>query len=46
MHAKQIYVLARGRIVESGTHDSLLAARGLYGALWREQSARGEVTWH
>jgi ATP-binding cassette subfamily B protein len=43
MHAKQIYVLARGRIVESGTHDSLLAARGLYAALWREQSARGEV---
>jgi ATP-binding cassette subfamily B protein len=43
MHAKQIYVLARGHIVESGTHDSLLAARGLYAALWHEQSARGEV---
>ncbi len=43
MHAKEIYVLARGHIVESGTHDSLLSSRGLYAALWHEQSARGEV---
>jgi ATP-binding cassette subfamily B protein len=43
-HAERIYVLAKGRIVESGTHDSLLVGNGLYAALWREQSARGETT--
>ena len=42
-HAKRIYVLARGLIVESGTHDSLLGTSGLYAALWREQSARREA---
>ena len=42
-HAQRIYVLAKGRIVESGTHDSLLTSNGLYAALWREQSARGEA---
>ncbi|HVR41634.1 MAG TPA: ABC transporter ATP-binding protein, partial [Thermoanaerobaculia bacterium] len=41
-HAQRIYVLAKGRIVETGTHDSLIAARGLYAALWQEQSARRE----
>jgi ATP-binding cassette subfamily B protein len=42
-HAERIYVLAKGRIVESGTHDSLVVSNGLYAALWREQSARGET---
>ncbi|MBV9497048.1 MAG: ABC transporter ATP-binding protein [Acidobacteria bacterium] len=42
-HAQRIYVLAKGRIVESGTHASLLADGGLYAALWREQSARSET---
>jgi ATP-binding cassette subfamily B protein len=41
-HAKRIYVLAKGKLVETGTHDSLLAMNGLYAALWREQSARRE----
>lgn len=41
-HAKRIYVLAKGKLVETGTHDSLLASNGLYAALWREQSARRE----
>jgi ATP-binding cassette subfamily B protein len=41
-HAKRIYVLAKGKLVETGTHDTLLAANGLYAALWREQSARRE----
>jgi ATP-binding cassette subfamily B protein len=41
-HAQRIYVLAKGHIVEQGTHDSLLGANGLYAALWREQSARGD----
>ncbi|HYC58565.1 MAG TPA: ABC transporter ATP-binding protein [Thermoanaerobaculia bacterium] len=42
-HAQRIHVLAKGRVVETGTHDSLLAANGLYAALWREQSARREA---
>ena len=37
MHADRIYVLERGRIVESGRHDDLLAAKGLYYAMWRQQ---------
>jgi ABC-type transport system involved in Fe-S cluster assembly fused permease/ATPase subunit len=35
--ADQILVLRRGRIVERGTHDDLLAAGGEYAALWRRQ---------
>jgi ATP-binding cassette, subfamily B, multidrug efflux pump len=34
----RLIVLDRGRIVEEGAHDSLLAARGTYAALWRRQS--------
>jgi ATP-binding cassette subfamily B multidrug efflux pump len=34
----RLVVLDRGRIVEEGTHDALLAARGHYAALWRRQS--------
>jgi len=41
-HAQRIHVLAKGHIVETGTHDSLLGLNGLYAALWREQSARRE----
>jgi subfamily B ATP-binding cassette protein MsbA len=36
--ANQILVLDRGNIRESGSHASLLDARGLYEALWRQQS--------
>jgi len=39
MHANHIYVLERGTVAEEGSHKNLLAARGLYEALWREQSA-------
>jgi len=35
-HADQILVMECGRIVERGTHDSLLAAGGLYASLCRE----------
>jgi ATP-binding cassette subfamily B protein len=37
MHADRIYVLERGRIVESGAHDELLDRKGLYSAMWRQQ---------
>ncbi|MFV0606970.1 MAG: ABC transporter ATP-binding protein [Niabella sp.] len=37
MHADVIYVLERGDIVETGNHDELLAAKGLYYAMWRQQ---------
>jgi len=41
-HAQRIHVLAKGRIVETGTHNTLLAKNGLYAALWHEQSAQRE----
>src|SRR5205814_3693465 len=34
----RLVVIDRGRIVEEGTHESLLAGRGAYAALWRRQS--------
>ncbi|OGI58327.1 ABC transporter ATP-binding protein [Candidatus Nomurabacteria bacterium RIFCSPHIGHO2_02_FULL_37_45] len=37
MHADTIYVLEKGKIVESGSHQSLLDVRGLYSAMWRQQ---------
>src|SRR6187402_2804039 len=37
MHADTIYVLEQGRVVESGGHDELVALKGLYYALWRQQ---------
>jgi ATP-binding cassette subfamily B protein len=36
--ADEIIVLAGGRIVERGTHDALLAAGGLYAAMWQRQA--------
>ncbi|MBL6722585.1 MAG: ABC transporter ATP-binding protein [Candidatus Margulisbacteria bacterium] len=37
-HADQILVINKGKITESGTHDTLMAARGDYHDLWTIQS--------
>lgn len=37
MHADVIYVLEKGRIVETGSHDELLRQKALYFAMWRQQ---------
>ena len=34
----RLIVLDRGRVVEEGTHERLLARGGTYAALWRRQS--------
>jgi ATP-binding cassette subfamily B multidrug efflux pump len=34
----RLVILDKGRVVEQGTHDELLAADGHYAALWRHQS--------
>ncbi|HXB51469.1 MAG TPA: lipid ABC transporter permease/ATP-binding protein, partial [Rhizomicrobium sp.] len=33
--ADRIYVLERGKVVQSGSHTELLAANGLYASLYR-----------
>jgi len=38
-NADHIYVLERGRIVESGTHEDLLSMRGRYNELYRIQAS-------
>ena len=37
MHADKIYVLEKGEIVETGSHNQLLDEKGLYYAMWRQQ---------
>jgi len=37
MHADIIYVLEKGTIVETGSHQSLVDQKGLYYAMWRQQ---------
>ncbi len=37
MHADTIHVLEKGKIIESGSHEALLAQKGLYSAMWRQQ---------
>mgnify|MGYP000435091391 CR=1 FL=1 len=44
MHADKIYVLERGQIVEMGSHQELLAEKGLYYAMWRQQIGERKLT--
>ena len=37
MHADRIYVLEKGKIAETGTHEKLIEEKGLYYAMWRQQ---------
>ncbi|MGC4100126.1 ABC transporter ATP-binding protein [Ferruginibacter sp.] len=37
MHADRIYVLEKGVVAETGTHESLIDEKGLYYAMWRQQ---------
>lgn len=37
LHADRIYVLEKGKIIESGKHAELLELKGLYYAMWRQQ---------
>ena len=37
MHADRIYVLEKGDVVETNTHENLLTEKGLYYAMWRQQ---------
>ena len=37
-HADEIWVLEQGKIVERGSHDTLVALNGRYTDLWRVQS--------
>ncbi len=41
--ADVIYVIDRGRVIESGRHQELLARNGAYAKLYREQFASGRV---
>lgn len=37
MHVDRIFVLEKGKIIEMGSHESLLQEKGLYYAMWRQQ---------
>ncbi len=44
MYADVIHVLEKGAVVESGNHAALLAQKGLYSAMWRQQIGERERT--
>ena len=44
LHADRIYVLEKGKVVETGTHSSLKEEKGLYYAMWRQQIGERKTT--
>lgn len=44
MHADRIYVLEKGEVVETGTHEGLISKMGLYYAMWRQQIGERKKT--
>ncbi len=42
-HADKIIVLDKGRILEEGNHDSLIAAKGKYYEMYQAQSSRQNI---
>jgi ATP-binding cassette, subfamily B, bacterial len=42
-HTDYIYVMEKGRFVEAGTHEELLAKQGLYESLWQLQTGASQV---
>ena len=44
MHADQTIVIDKGRIVERGTHEELIAGGGIYDRIWRLQQAERRVS--
>ncbi|MFP3245333.1 MAG: metal ABC transporter permease, partial [Paraburkholderia sp.] len=47
VHAQQIIVMDKGRIVERGTHAELLQAGGLFAQMWalqQQRAAQAEAT--
>ncbi len=42
-HADLIHVFASGKIIESGTHESLLAQNGAYARMWLTQQAQASA---
>lgn len=43
MHADRIYVLEKGKIVETGAHQQLVDDKGLYYAMWRQQIGERQI---
>jgi ABC-type transport system involved in Fe-S cluster assembly fused permease/ATPase subunit len=41
VHADEILVLSEGRLLERGTHTTLLRRNGLYARLWHRQASEG-----